>query len=102
MSTHLHPGPLPQAPDSDEHHPGPLPQTVHAKNARSTRPRKSDRERRWERQRRRRAFEEVLGWILVPIILIALYWAVKAGLGALGTTPTGLIQGIKAAISGRS
>ena len=36
------------------------------------------REKRWERRRKRRMFEEVLGWILVPVILIALYWAVKA------------------------
>jgi hypothetical protein len=28
------------------------------------------REKRWERRRKRRMFEEVLGWILVPVILI--------------------------------
>lgn len=63
---------------------------------------KSWREQRWERRRRRRVFEEVLGWILVPLILITGYWGVKSGLNALGTTPTALIQGIKTAISSRS
>ncbi len=69
--------------------------------ARPQRHRKSWREQRWERRRRRQMFEEVLGWILVPIILIAVYWGTKAGLNAIGTTPTALIQGIKAAIASR-
>ena len=54
------------------------------------------REKRWERRRKRRMFEEVLGWILVPLILIALYWAVKAGLSALGTSPSAVIQALRA------
>ena len=54
------------------------------------------REKRWERRRKRRMFEEVLGWILVPVILIALYWAVKAGLSALGTSPSAVIQALRA------
>jgi hypothetical protein len=53
------------------------------------------REKRWERRRKRRMFEEVLGWILVPVILIALYWAVKAGLSALGTSPSAVIQALR-------
>ena len=53
------------------------------------------REKRWERRRKRRLFEEVLGWILVPVILIALYWAVKAGLSALGTSPSAVIQALR-------
>ena len=53
------------------------------------------REKRWERRRKRRVFEEVLGWILVPVILIALYWAVKAGLSALGTSPSAVIQALR-------
>jgi hypothetical protein len=40
-------------------------------------------------------FEEVLGWILVPVILIALYWAIKAGLSALGTSPSAVIQALR-------
>jgi hypothetical protein len=35
------------------------------------------------------------------IVVITVYWGVKSGLAALGTTPTALIQGIKAAISSR-
>jgi hypothetical protein len=69
--------------------------------ARPPKHKKSWREQRWERRRRRRLFEEVLGWILVPLILIAGYWGVKSGLAALGTTPTALIEGIKTAISSR-
>jgi hypothetical protein len=57
--------------------------------------RKSWREQRWERRRRRRFFEEVLGWILVPIIVLSAYWAVTAGLAAMGTSPSALIQGIQ-------
>ena len=53
------------------------------------------REKRWQRRRRRKVFEEVLGWILVPVILIALYWAVKAGLSALGTSPSAVIQALR-------
>jgi hypothetical protein len=53
------------------------------------------REKRWERRRKRRVFEEVLGWILVPVILIGLYWAVKAGLSALGTSPSAVIQALR-------
>jgi hypothetical protein len=56
---------------------------------------KTWREKRWERRRRRRAAEEVLGWVLVPLMVIGLFWGVKSGLGALGTSPTALIQGVK-------
>jgi hypothetical protein len=60
------------------------------------------REKRWQRRRRRKLFEEILGWILVPIICIALYWAIKAGLNAAGTSPTAVYQAIKALVSGGS
>ena len=90
----IEPGPLPQAAPDDEHHPGPLPKTSHPQRVR-----KSWREKRWERRRRRRFSEEVLGWVLVPTILIAGFWAAKAGLNALGTSPTQLVQGIRAAVS---
>lgn len=89
-------GPLPQADPSDEHHAGPLPQAAHTAIPRS---RKTWREKRWERRRRRRFTEEVLGWVLVPVILLSGFWAVKAGLNALGTNFTTLIQGIKTALS---
>jgi uncharacterized membrane protein len=58
------------------------------------------REQRWQRRRRRKVFEEVLGWILVPIILIAGYWAVVAGLNAAGTSPSALIAGIRQLMTG--
>lgn len=66
------------------------------------RAKKTWREQRWERRRRRRFTEEVIGWIVVPIILLSGYWAVKSGLNALGTSPTVLIQNVKSAISSRS
>ncbi len=90
----IHAGPLPQASPEDEHHAGPLPQTVHAQRAK-----KSWREKRWERRRRRRFTEEVLGWVLVPVILLSGFWAVKSGLNAMGTNFTTLVQGIKTALS---
>ena len=73
--TEIHEGPLQPTPT---HQPGKL----------------GWREKRWERRRKRRVFEEVLGWILVPVILIGLYWGVKAGLAALGTSPSAVIQGL--------
>ena len=57
--------------------------------------RKSWREKRWERRRRRRAVEEILGWVLVPLIVLGLFWGVRSGLGAIGTSPTAIIQGVK-------
>jgi len=72
-----------------------------AQPVRPHRHKKGWREQRWERRRRRRLFEEVLGWIVVPLILISAYWGVKSGLSALGTTPTALIEGVKTAISSR-
>jgi len=60
---------------------------------------KSWREKRWERRHRRRAAEEALGWILVPVILVGAFWSLKAVLGAFGSSPTALIQGIKTALT---
>ena len=62
--------------------------------------RKSWREQRWERRRRRRIFEEIVAWITVPIILFAGYWAVTAGLDAMGTSPAALIQGVQLVLTG--
>jgi hypothetical protein len=59
---------------------------------------KSWREQRWERRRRRRLFEEILGWVLVPAIGFGVYWAATATLAAFGTSPTALIQGIQTVI----
>lgn len=97
MTSDVHTGPLVQAAPTAELHQGPLEPTVHPQKVK-----RSWREQRWERRRRRRMTEEVLAWILVPIIIVACVWAVKAGLAAFGTTPTALIEGIKTAISSRS
>ena len=97
----LQAGPLSQASPEDEHHAGPLAPAPKAAQRPPPRYKKSWREKRWERRRRRRFFEEILGWVLVPIILIATFWAVKAGLNAMGTNFTSLVQGIKTALSGK-
>ena len=75
--------------------PGGGPQGVQAPPRRLT-----GRERRWQRRRRRRAFEELLGWVLVPIILVVGYWAIKGSLNALGTSPTAIVAQVKQLISG--
>jgi len=61
---------------------------------------KSWREQRWERRRRRIWFEEMMGLILVPIILFAIYWVVDGLLTALGTSPSAIMAGIDAMLSG--
>jgi hypothetical protein len=53
------------------------------------------REKRYQRRRRRMWFEEVLGWILVPVILLACYWLFDLTLSAVGTSPGALIDGVK-------
>lgn len=79
---------------SETHEIGPLrPSAVAAPASK-----KSWREKRWERRHRRRVAEEALGWVLVPVIVIGGFWAVKATLNALGTSPSALIQGVKAVL----
>jgi hypothetical protein len=53
------------------------------------------KERRWERRRKRYIAEEILGWILVPIILVAIYFLALWILDLFGTTPETLIEGIQ-------
>jgi hypothetical protein len=60
--------------------------------------RKSWREKRWERRHRRVMAEEAIGWVLVPIIVIVAFWGFKALLNGLGTSPSALIQGVKAVL----
>ncbi|MGP9821264.1 hypothetical protein ACTZWW_14710 [Salinarimonas sp. NSM] len=55
------------------------------------------KEQRWERRRRRHVFEEVLGWLLVPVILVALYWAVIWGLSLFGLTLDDVVEGMREA-----
>lgn len=59
---------------------------------------KTWREKRQTRRRRRIWLEELLGWVLVPVILIGLYWAVEGALNALGTSPSAIINGIGAIV----
>ncbi|WP_372425690.1 hypothetical protein [Salinarimonas chemoclinalis] len=55
------------------------------------------KEQRWERRRRRHLFEEILGWVLVPVILVALYWALVAGLALFGLTIDDVVEGLRQA-----
>jgi hypothetical protein len=77
MTTELHEGPLEAAPT-----------IVKAKP--------SWREQRRARRRRRVWFEEVLAWILVPIIIVGLYWAVELTMNGLGTSTSAVIDGVRA------
>jgi hypothetical protein len=61
---------------------------------------KSWREKRWERRRRRIWFEELLGWILVPVILVSAYWLVDGILTGLGTSPAAIMAGVNAILAG--
>ncbi len=62
---------------------------------------KTWREKRWERRRRRIWFEEILAWILVPVIVVATYWLVETILGAVGTSTGQVIAGLQAIASGK-
>ncbi len=55
----------------------------------------TEKERRWERRRRRYIFEEILGWIVVPIILVALYFLTMWLLDLFGTTPEAILEGLQ-------
>ena len=57
------------------------------------------REKRYRRRRRRVWFEEALGWVLVPVIILGCYWLLSIGLNALGTSPAAIMEGIDAIIS---
>jgi len=57
------------------------------------------REKRYQRRRRRIWLEEVLGWILVPVILLGCYWFLEVGLNALGTSPAAIMEGIEAILA---
>jgi hypothetical protein len=57
------------------------------------------REKRYQRRRRRVWLEEVLGWILVPVIVLGCYWFLEVGLSALGTSPAAIMEGIEAIIA---
>lgn len=50
-------------------------------------PKPTRREERRSRRRARRRGEEILAWILVPLILFGLYWGITASFEFMGTTP---------------
>jgi len=55
------------------------------------------KQQRWRRRRRRHLFEEILGWILVPVILFGLYWAVVGGLAIFGLSIDDAVVGMQEA-----
>ena len=57
------------------------------------------REKRYQRRRRRVWFEEILGWVLVPVIVLGCYWFIEVGLNALGTSPAAIMEGIEAILA---
>ncbi|BAQ48694.1 MULTISPECIES: hypothetical protein [Methylobacterium] len=58
-------------------------------------PKVTRRERRRQRRRRRKIGEEILGWILVPVIVLCCYWAINAGFTFFGTTPSAVFDQLK-------
>lgn len=80
---------------TSEIHEGPL-QASHTLDAP---PKLSWREKRYQRRRRRVWFEEILGWILVPVIVLGCYWFLEVGLSALGTSPAAIMEGIEAILA---
>ena len=57
------------------------------------------REKRYQRRRRRVWLEEILGWVLVPVIVLGCYWFLEVGLSALGTSPAAIMEGIEAILA---
>ncbi|WP_375463152.1 hypothetical protein [uncultured Methylobacterium sp.] len=45
------------------------------------------REERRRRRTRRRRGEEILAWVLVPLICFGLYWGIATGFEIMGTSP---------------
>ncbi|WP_349370693.1 hypothetical protein [Salinarimonas sp.] len=55
------------------------------------------KEERWRRRKRRYLLEEILGWILVPVILVGLYFAILWGLSLFGLTLDDVVAGAQQA-----
>jgi len=83
---------------TSEIHEGPL-QASRTLDAPATVSKASWREKRYQRRRRRVWFEEILGWILVPVIVLGCYWFLEVGLSALGTSPAAIMEGIEAILA---
>ncbi|WP_112664162.1 hypothetical protein [Microvirga flavescens] len=62
--------------------------------------RRTWREQRERRRRRRIWMEEILGWILVPAIVVGCYWAAEGVMTALGTSPSAILNGFNMVTSG--
>lgn len=63
------------------------------------------REARRKRRRARHRGEEVLAWVLVPLILIGIYWGATTALDALNTSPGQVwdqLMQVKAALEKKS
>lgn len=54
------------------------------------------RQQREVRRRRRVWFEEILAWILVPIIIVGGYWLFEGTLNALGMSTEAIVEGLRA------
>jgi hypothetical protein len=68
---------------TDNLHEGPLsPVTQQAPSKKPT-----WREERRLRRRRRKRGEEILAWVLVPVICFGIYWGISAGFDFFGTSP---------------
>lgn len=50
-------------------------------------PKLTGREARRKRRKARRRYEEILAWILVPVIVLCVWWGVNAVFDFFGTTP---------------
>lgn len=55
------------------------------------------KEKRWRRRRRRMVFEEAIGWVLVPVIVVGLYYAMIGGLALFGMSLDDLVAGLQVA-----
>lgn len=55
------------------------------------------KEERWRRRKRRYLMEEILGWILVPIIVVGVYFAFVWGLSLFGLTLDDVVAGAQQA-----
>ncbi|TVR09232.1 MAG: hypothetical protein EA385_07660 [Salinarimonadaceae bacterium] len=55
------------------------------------------KEKRWRRRRQRLVFEEGLAWVLVPVILVGIYYAMIGGLAMFGMSVDDLVQGLHVA-----
>ncbi len=68
---------------TDDLQEGPLAQTTYAPAPKKL----TVREQRRRRRQRRKRGEEILAWVLVPVICFGIYWGIAAGFDFFGTSP---------------